>query len=208
MNGVLSRLALMSVAGAILLTGCATGVERLDRALLKDHSLQECGMSREDAVGRINMRQLLAEVSKEICAAAAQPGDVTSSTSAYIIPDMVDVQSYVPGALGISMGELLRASVFNVCNVPVRQVEVSSAIKFDANGMVILSRDLNQLRQRAFPAETAVIGTYHLQRNKLTVVVRRVSLENSLISAIATREARWRCSSPGFGSPSFSTSIH
>jgi len=140
--------------------------------------------------------------------AAAQPGDVTSSTSAYIIPDMVDVQSYVPGAMGISMGELLRVSVFNVCNVPVRQVEVSSAIKFDANGMVILSRDLNQLRQRAFPAETAVIGTYHLQRNKLTVVVRRVSLENSLISAIATREARWRCSSPGFGSPSFSTSIH
>ena len=165
-------------------------------------------MSREDAVGRINMRQLLAEVSKEICAAAAQPGDVTSSTSAYIIPDMVDVQTYVPGAMGISMGELLRASVFNVCNVPVRQVEVSSAIKFDANGMVILSRDLNQLRQRAFPAETAVIGTYHLQRNKLTVVVRRVSLENSLISAIATREARWSCSSPGFGSPSFSTSIH
>jgi hypothetical protein len=208
MTDVSSRLALMWAVGAVLLAGCATGVERIDRALLKEHSLQECGMSREDAVGRINMRQLLAEVSKEICASAAQPSDMTSSTSAYIIPDMVDVQTYVPGAMGISMGELLRASVFNVCNVPVRQVEVSSAIKFDANGMVILSRDLNQLRQRAFPAETAVIGTYHLQRNKLTVVVRRVSLENSLISAIATREARWSCSSPGFGSPSFSTSIH
>ena len=165
-------------------------------------------MSREDALGRINMRQLLAEVSKEICATAAPPADGAGASSAYIIPDMVDVQNYVPGALGISMGELLRASVFNVCNVPVRQVEVSSAIKFDASGMVILSRDLNQLRQRAFPAETAVIGTYHLQRNKLTVVVRRVSLDDSLISAIATREARWICTSPGFGSPSFSTSIH
>jgi len=208
MTGVSSRLALMWVAGAVLLAGCATGVEPIDRALLKEHSLQECGMSREDAVGRINMRQLLAEVSKEICVASAQAADGAGTTSAYIIPDMVDVQSYVPGALGISMGELLRASVFNVCNVPVRQVEVSSAIKFDASGMVILSRDLNQLRQRAFPAENAVIGTYHLQRNKLTVVVRRVSLENSLISAIATREAHWRCSSPGFGSPSFSTSNH
>ncbi len=208
MSGVSSRLALMWIAGAVLLAGCATGVERIDQVLFKEHSLQECGLSREDAVGRINMRQLLAEVSKDICAAPAELADAAGTQSAYIIPDMVDVQSYVPGVLGISMGELLRASVFNVCNVPVRQVEVSSAIKFDANGMVILSRDLNQLRQRAFPAETAVIGTYHLQRNKLTIVVRRVSLDNSLISAIATREARWSCSSPGFGSPSFSTSIH
>jgi len=75
MNGVSSRLALMWVAGAILLTGCATGVERIDQAVLKEHSLQECGLSREDAVGRVNMRQLLADVSKDICASATEPAD-------------------------------------------------------------------------------------------------------------------------------------
>jgi hypothetical protein len=155
------------------------------------------------------MRKLLSEVSKEVCLPTPDGVDIgPGARLAYVVPDVVDIQNYVPGALGISMGELLRASIFNICSVPVRQVELSSAIKFDPNGMVILSRDLNMVKQNTFPAEQAVIGTYHLQRNKLTVVVRRLSLETGLITAIGTREARWRCVSPGFGSPSFVTTLH
>ena len=199
----------LSIAAAIFLSGCATGVERIDIALLKEHPLQECGVTRDEAVSRIDLRRLLSEATKQICAPEPDPEEAgLKPPTAYVVPDMVDIQTYTPAPLGISMGELLRANVFNLCKVPVRQVELSSMIKFDASGMAILSRDLDQLKQKAFPAETAVIGTYHLQRNRLTVVVRRVSLDNSLISAIATREARWRCASPGFGTPSFSVSIH
>ena len=199
----------LSIAAAIFLSGCATGVEHFDSTFLKEHPLQECGITRDEAVARIDIRRLLSEATKEICAPALDPDETgLKPLAAYVVPDMVDIQTYTPAALGISMGELLRANVFNLCKVPVRQVEVSSAIKFDSSGMVILSRDLDQLKQKAFPTETAVIGTYHLQRNRLTVVVRRVSLDNSLISAISTREARWRCASPGFGTPSFSVSIH
>jgi len=199
----------LSIAAAIFLSGCATGIERVDSVLLKEHPLQECGVSRDEAIARVDMRRLLSEAARSICAKPVDPKDaLVQAPTAYVVPDMVDIQTYVPSKLGISMGELLRSSIFNICKVPVRQVEVSSAIKFDSSGMVILSRDLDQLKQKAFPAETAVIGTYHLQSNRLTVVVRRVSLDNSLISAIATREARWRCASPGFGTPSFSVSIH
>ncbi|NBW00184.1 MAG: hypothetical protein EBR85_00445 [Betaproteobacteria bacterium] len=203
------RLSLALIAGAILLSGCATGVERIDNVLLKDHPIEDCRITREEALARIDMRKLLTEVSKEVCLPTPDGVEIGPGNKlAYVVPDVVDIQNYVPGALGISMGELLRASIFNTCSVPVRQVELSSAIKFDSNGMVILSRDLNLVKQSAFPAEQAVIGTYHLQRNKLTVVVRRLSLESGLITAIGTREARWRCVSPGFGSPSFSTTIH
>ncbi|MBU3724483.1 MAG: hypothetical protein FGM18_03105 [Burkholderiaceae bacterium] len=204
-----SRLGLLGATGvSLLLAGCATGVERLDDAVLRDHPLEECRVSREEAVARVDMRKLLADVSREICPNPPESGDAASEPGiAVVVPDVADIQTYVPGALGVSMGELLRASIFNICKVPVRQVELSSTIKFDSNGMVILSRDLNQVKQSAFPAETAVIGTYHLQRNKLTVVVRRVAMDTALISSIATREARWRCASPGFGRPSFSTFI-
>ena len=203
------RLAVFGSLSALLLTGCATGVSRIDDAVLKDHPIEECRISRDEAIARVDMRKLLAQVTKEICPQANDSAEaVGPAKAAYVVPDVVDIQNYVPGSVGISMGELLRASIFNVCKVPVRQVELSSAIKFDSSGMVILSRDLSRVKQSVFPAETAVIGTYHLQRNKLTVVVRRLSLESGLITAIGTREARWRCSSPGFGSPSFSTSIH
>jgi hypothetical protein len=201
--------AVLAGFGALMLSGCATGVDRIDNALLKDHPIEDCRISRDEAISRIDMRQLLEQVTKEICPRLLE-SDASSGNprAGYVVPDVVDIQNYVPGSVGISMGELLRASIFNVCKVPVRQVELSSAIKFDSSGMVILSRDLSRVKQSVFPAETAVIGTYHLQRNKLTVVVRRLSLESGLITAIGTREARWRCSSPGFGSPSFSTSIH
>ena len=203
-------LGLLRAAGiALLLSGCATGFDRIDNVLLKDRPIEECRISREEALARVDMRKLLADISREICPATADGVEIDAAAKpAYLVPDVADIQNYVPGPLGVSMGELLRASIFNVCNVPVRQAELSNAIKFDANGMVILSRDLNLVKQRSFPAETAVIGTYHLQRNKLTVVVRRVSLDTSVISAISTREARWRCASSGLGSPSFSTSIH
>lgn len=205
-----SRLGLAWAAGlALLLAGCATGVERIDNVLLKEVPIEECRVSRDEALARVDMRKLLSEISREVCPATRDGMEIGPGTNmAYVVPDVLDVQTYVPGALGVSMGELLRASIFNVCNVPVRQAELSSAIKFDANGMVILSRDLNLVKQPSFPAETAVIGTYHLQRNKVTVVVRRVSLETSVISAISTREARWRCAGTGLGSPSFLTSIH
>lgn len=203
------RLSLALIAGAILLSGCATGVERIDNVLLKDHPIEDCRITREEALARVDMRKLLSEVSKEVCLPTPDGVDIgPGARLAYVVPDVLDIQNYVPGALGISMGELLRASIFNICSVPVRQVELSSAIKFDPNGMVILSRDLNMVKQNTFPAEQAVIGTYHLQRNKLTVVVRRLSLETGLITAIGTREARWRCVSPGFGSPSFVTTLH
>jgi len=204
------RLSLALVVGAALLSGCATGVERIDNVLLKDHPIEDCRITREEAIARIDMRKLLSEVSKEVCLATPDGVEIGpgSNKLAYVVPDVLDIQNYVPGALGISMGELLRASIFNICSVPVRQVELSSAIKFDPNGLVILSRDLNLVKQNAFPAEHAVIGTYHLQRNKLTVVVRRLSLETGLITSIGSREARWRCVSPGFGSPSFITTLH
>lgn len=203
------RLSLALLLGAALLAGCATGVERIDHVLLKDHPIEDCRITRDEALARVDMRRLLSEVSKEVCLPTPDGVEIGPGAKlAYVVPDVVDIQNYVPGSLGISMGELLRASIFNICSVPVRQVELSSAIKFDTNGMVILSRDLNLVKQNAFPAEHAIIGTYHLQRNKLTVVVRRLSLENGLITSIGTREARWRCVSPGFGNPSLITTLH
>ena len=201
------------VAGLLLVTGCASvnrgfnaTVETVDSALMKEVGIEQCGMTQDDAFNAVDSRKLTAEIARELCLA---PGQELASTNspALVIPDLVNLQTFRPEALGIGLGEVLRANIFNICKVPVRQVELARSFKLDPDGLVALSRDLNQVKDKTIPAQSAIIGTYNLQRNKMTVVVRKLSLESSLVESIVTKEVRWRCASPGFGRPSFSYTI-
>ena len=201
------------VAGLLLVTGCASvskgfnaTVETVDSALMKEVGIEQCGMTQDDAFNAVDSRKLTAEIARELCLAPGQ--ELASATSpALVIPDLVNLQTFRPEALGIGLGEVLRANIFNICKVPVRQVELARSFKLDPDGLVALSRDLNQVKDKTIPAQSAIIGTYNLQRNKMTVVVRKLSLESSLVESIVTKEVRWRCASPGFGRPSFSYTI-
>jgi hypothetical protein len=201
------------VAGLLLVTGCASvskgfnaTVETVDSALMKEVGIEQCGMTQDDAFNAIDSRKLTAEIARELCLAPGQ--ELASANSpALVIPDLVNLQTFRPEALGIGLGEVLRANIFNICKVPVRQVELARSFKLDPDGLVALSRDLNQVKDKTIPAQSAIIGTYNLQRNKMTVVVRKLSLESSLVESIVTKEVRWRCASPGFGRPSFSYTI-
>lgn len=173
---------------------------------MKEVGIEQCGMTQDDAFNAVDSRKLTAEIARELCLAPGQ--ELASANSpALVIPDLVNLQTFRPEALGIGLGEVLRANVFNICKVPVRQVELARSFKLDPDGLVALSRDLNQVKDKNIPAQSAIIGTYNLQRNKMTVVVRKLSLESSLVESIVTKEVRWRCASPGFGRPSFSYTI-
>ncbi len=201
------------VAGLLLVTGCASvsrgfnaTVETVDSALMKEVGIEQCGMTQDDAFNAVDSRKLTAEIARELCLTPGQ--ELASANSpALVIPDLVNLQTFRPEALGIGLGEVLRANIFNICKVPVRQVELARSFKLDPDGLVALSRDLNQVKDKTIPAQSAIIGTYNLQRNKMTVVVRKLSLESSLVESIVTKEVRWRCASPGFGRPSFSYTI-
>ncbi len=124
-----------------------------------------------------------------------------------VVPDVVDVQTLMPDSLGIAMGELLRNSVFRVCKLPVRQVELSQQFRLNPNGFMALTRDHAEVRERNISADTAMIGTYHLQSNKLTVVARRVALQESTITAVSNKEVTWKCERSLIGTTKFSWEI-
>ncbi len=202
-----------AVVGLLLVTGCASvsrgfnaTVDTVDAAVMKEVGIEQCGMTQDDAFNAVDSRKLTAEIARELCVAPGQEL-VSPNSPALVIPDLVNLQTFRPEALGIGLGEVLRANVFNICKVPVRQVELARSFKLDPDGLVALSRDLNQVKDKNIPAQSAIIGTYNLQRNKMTVVVRKISLESSLVESIVTKEVRWRCASPGFGRPSFSYTI-
>lgn len=191
-------------------TAFATGVSflLLGCAATKELPTYECGVSKAEVISRIDTARLADLMAQDLCPLTGE-GGVANFESSFpiVVPDVVDVQTLMPDSLGIAMGELLRNSVFRVCKLPVRQVELSQQFRLNPNGFMALTRDHAEVREQNIPADTAMIGTYHLQSNKLTVAARRVALQESTIIAVSSKEVTWKCERSLIGTTKFSWEI-
>ena len=192
----ITRMAGIMLAGAGLL-GCA-GPRQL--------TIEQCGLFTNDVLARLDTRRISDDMVAGLCPPAPDPNALPQDT-AVVVPDLVDVQTLQANRLGKSMGELFRASINKICKVPIRQVELSRQFKLNPDGLTALSRNHAEVRDSSFPANVAIVGTYHLQSDKLTLVGRRIDLETSTILAVSTVEATWRCDLPRYGAPVFSSRI-
>ncbi len=192
----IARMAGITLAGAGLL-GCA-GPRQL--------ALEQCGLFTSDVLARLDTRRLSDDMVAGLCPPAPDPNALPQN-NVVVVPDLVDVQTLQANRLGKSMGELFRASIHKICKVPIRQVELSRQFKLNPDGLTALSRNHAEVRDTSFPASVAMVGTYHLQSDKLTLVGRRIDIETSTIQALSTVEASWRCDLPRHGAPVFSSRI-
>lgn len=177
----------MSVAG-LLLAGCASTVP-----------VAKCQVAARDILPHIDARQVVDELVVGICPSAASFDDFLQRRDAVVVPDFVDVQTLQPDRMGVALGDIFRASIFNLCKVPLRQAELSRNFRLNPGGLTVLTRNPTEVRERDFPASVAMIGTYNLDGNKLILVARRVDLESATFLAVASKEVSWTCESPSFG---------
>jgi len=177
-----------AAVAALWLAGCASTVP-----------VAKCQVSSRDILSRLDTRQIVDELVAGICPSDPQALAFLPRSDAVIVPDLVDVHTLQPDRMGVALGDVFRASVFNVCKVPIRQAELSRNFKLTPGGLTALTRNPAEVREKNFPASTAMIGTYNLDGNKLTLVARRVDLENSVFLAVSSKEVTWSCESPTFG---------
>ena len=185
-----------TAALVVLLTACASS----------DTPPERCSLSRSDIYSRIDTRKVIDEVARGICRAPDQHVDVARLPveEAVLIPDVLDVQSLRPEALGLTLGELFRSSVSNICRLPIRQIDLSRDLKLSRDGIVALTREAALAKQQEFKAQTAFIVTYSAQPTKLTLVARNVALDTATIVGIATKEVSWTCQTNPNGGTQFS----
>ncbi len=188
MSPVLKSGCWAAVASLLLLAGCASTVP-----------VAKCQVSGRDILSRLETRQVVDELVAGICPSDPQSLAFLPRSDAVIVPDFVDVHTLQPDRMGVALGDVFRASVFNVCKVPIRQAELSRNFKLTPGGLTALTRNPAEVREKDFPASMAMIGTYNLDGNKLTLVARRVDLESSVFLAVSSKEVTWSCESPTFG---------
>jgi len=112
-----------------------------------------------------------------------------------LVTDFADIQTYIPNQSGILMGELMRASLNNVCCYKIVQAEFAKYFKLSENGLVVLTRKANEIKKEEYVQSEVVVGTYnYLSNNKVVIFVRRIDMQTGKISRIVTRELDYSCS--------------
>lgn len=182
----------LSIALASLSAGCA---------LTRDVPLVDCEVLRSDVVSKLDLRGLVQATSMGIC--DDFDGANGNPPAPLVVPDVVDVQTLLPGAIGVALGDLLRTAVFDECKLPVRQIDISGKIRLNDDGVTMLSRSLPNGQEKRISAAAAVIGAYSLERGRMTLTVRRLQIEDSTIQKITSRTLTYACRKPAIGRAKF-----
>lgn len=197
--------ALLAVGGAVLvhtLTGCAPYTYRpepygacynkslpilLDatdlKALFQDMAAELCVDTCTDCAPR---------ASEKAIPACAPRDDANRLT--VLVTDFADLQTFIPNQPGLLMGELMRASLNKVCCYKIIQAEFAKYFKLSENGLVVLTRNVNEIKKDEYSQSEAIVGTYnYLNNNKVIVFVRRINMATGRISKMVTREVNYSC---------------
>lgn len=195
---------------SICFTGCATSQ--------KTNSLCYYGMklTLPLALESTDLKSLFEDISAELCvdgcadwvtAIPDETGGIIHTVDREIVQrqtvmvtDFVDVQSYIPNRSGILMGELMRAGLNKTCCYKIIQGEFARYFKLSTDGLVVLTRDIAEIKDDEYAQPEVVVGTYnylqdsyHLRRNKLVIFVRRINTQTGKISKIVMRELNYYC---------------
>jgi hypothetical protein len=180
---------------ASLSLGCASGDDRW---------VDQCALSEREILARVDLKQVTDSLVLGLCpsgpgskaiSVAFQPDD-----SPLLVTDVVNIQSFVAGPMGLALGEVLKGSVYDVCRVPIRQVENVRDFRLNPSGFSGLSRDPDRIREPSFIASDAIVTTFSHQPRKLTLVGKRIAVNESTIVAVATKTVTWNCTRSPSGS--------
>lgn len=193
------RLAGCVASFVLALAGC-TGVPTVQPPMT-------CVPPPHEILGHIDSRLLAVQLSEGLC----PPVDeirIDVAPTFLVVPDPVDVHSYHPQHLGRAFGEIFRTAIFQRCNVPIRQMELSKDFSLTQQGITALTRDFRDVRNGHFYARDAIITTYSLFPSRIVFVARRLDIAEAAIVAMSTREVSWSCEKGLVGPPTISTTIN
>lgn len=145
------------------------------------------------------LKPVFADLARELCQPAcaanadrAACGRETSPRPT-LVSDFASLDSYVPGRPGLLMGEMMRAALNAECCRKIVQAEFGKHFKLSEEGLVVLTRNVEEIRRDELASEDLVVGTYSYHGSKLALFARRVDSRTGIVERMATREITYSC---------------
>jgi hypothetical protein len=162
----------------------------------------KCWMDKREIISRLDLKSVFDDAAKSLC---SEENDDLSLP--LLVSDLVEIQSYKTDSHGILMGEYFRGSLVQACKQKVIQADLSRDFKLTNQGLTALSRDPTKVRRSEISANHAMVGVYDWQNNKLVLMLKQVTLDNSTVKKLVTKEITWRCENSALGTSSFSSQV-
>ncbi|HBG05970.1 MAG: hypothetical protein A2075_16385 [Geobacteraceae bacterium GWC2_58_44] len=88
----------------------------------------------------------------------------------------------------------MRGGLNAACCSKIVQAEFAKYFKLSENGLVVLTRQVSEIKKNEYAHPEVVVGTYnYLNNNKVLIFVRRINTETGAISRMVTREIDYTC---------------
>ena len=167
----------------------------------------ECNLDSPNDFSKINFQNVTDQIAIELCNSENNDLESSKPEDIILVPDFVEIDSYETQSMGLILGEHLRVSLSKICNTPIRQVEMSKEFRLNANGLTALTRDKNAISLPTVQAKTAIVGVYSFRPNHLSIITKKINLQNSSIIKYSSKQVSWKCDSTHFYQRSVSENI-
>jgi hypothetical protein len=127
------------------------------------------------------------------CGPAEGKGPDLEQQRTVLVADFVDLQNFLPNQYGVVMGELMRGSLNISCCYRIVQAEFSKYFKLTESGLVVLSRNVNDIKTDKYNQPECIVGTYSFLNSKLIIFVRRINTTTGQITKMVMREIDFKC---------------
>jgi TolB-like protein len=90
--------------------------------------------------------------------------------------------------LGFLLSDELKTNVTQDYNWPIYQVEFTKYLKIGENGTKLLSRDIDDIKNKKLNRDTyALIGTYSITQRQLLIYLKLINLQSGVILRASTK---------------------
>lgn len=151
-------------------------------------------------VGITNVNYLLRGVANELCPLTCPPGPNGVATCnerdlshSVLVPDFQNLDTYVPGSVGLYMGEQMRAALSQQCHSQIVQADFGKYFRLSGDGLAVLTRNPNDIQNEEHRMQDVVVGTYSFQGNKLSLFVRKTQGSTGMIKKMVARDIQYSC---------------
>ncbi len=111
-----------------------------------------------------------------------------------LVTDFVDTTSLENHSkFGFVLSNSLKDSLINKHNFKVLEAEVSKYFKISGNGLKILSRNSDNMRQTTVAVKRVIAGTYTYTNEELVIFVKLINLKTGIIEGSYARTLPMTC---------------
>ncbi len=148
-----------------------------------------------------NLKAMFASMAVELCqspcgqdcGAERQACPSEAARQTILVTDFANLDTYIPGQHGLLMGESMRAALSSGCQSRIVQAEFGKHFKLSEQGLVALTRKVDEIRRDELPYQEAVVGTYSFQGGKLIIFARKIDSRTGVVTRMVSREVNFTC---------------